>query len=326
MGRSKRVAVLSMGLLLAWAGLGRIGSPVPRAAERIPRDDGAVWRAEVQPPPESEVLRCQLDQAAAILYAAPAGQSVKKGDLLIELDASALAEKRVQQVFQVRKAETDMILARESLHVAKQDAGGQIELAQKALRLAQGQLKAFTEGEYPRQLALAEGTAMIANMKCLIAEERFTQLKLTMKPGDSSLETASPALREAQLAQDEARLQLEAAKNALAMLKGFGHDNTVAELELAVTQREFDLAHAKGALSAATAKTEAILRLAEISCRMEQDRLARLDDQIARAKIYAPRDGTVIYPNEPDEPPIRPGALVHPGQIVLHLLPAAQTQ
>jgi HlyD family secretion protein len=325
MDRSKRVAVLSMGILLAWAGLGRIGSPVPWAAERLPRDDGAVWRAEVQPPPESEVLRCQLDQAAAILYVAPAGQSVKKGDLLIELDASTLMDKRSQQVFQVRKAETDMILARESQRVEKENAGGQIELAEKALRLAQGQLKAFTEGEYPRQLALAQGTAAIARMKCRIAEERVAQLKSTAKPGDSPSEAASTALQEAQLALDldEARVHAEAAANGLALLKSFGHDNKVTELELAVAQREFDLVHAKGALSAATAKTEAILRLAEISCRMESDRLAKLDDQIVKTKIYAPRDGTVIYPNEPDEPPIRPGALAHPGHVLLHLLPAA---
>ncbi len=117
-------------------------------------------------------------------------------------------------------------------------------------------------------------------------------------------------VQEAQLALQEASLQSQAAENSLSMLKSFVHDNKVAELELAVAQREYDLARAQDALTAAKSRGGATLSLAEMQYHREQDRLAKLDDQIVKAKIYAPRDGIVAYPNDADEPPIKAGTVV----------------
>ncbi len=157
----------------------------PSVGERqagAPRDHPAAGgnrvfaRAEVLPSGEAEEIRSQVEQPTAILYVVPSGQTVKKGDLLVELDASALTDKRIQQVIQVRKAETEMDPARENQSWEARAAEGQIVVAEKALRLAQSQLKAFTEGEYPRQLALAEGAANIAKERQMMARERAERL------------------------------------------------------------------------------------------------------------------------------------------------------
>lgn len=327
MANAKRVGMLLVGALL-WVGLCQVGSQVPWAGERqaaAPRDhpaaggDRVFARAEVLPSGEAEEICSRMEQPTPILYAVAAGQTVQKGDLLIELDASALIDKRIQQVVQVRKAETEMILAKESRHWETRGASGQADLAAKALRLAQSQLKAFTEGEYPRQLALAEGAVKIAREKLMMAEGRVRQLQTSFETQKD--QAARAALQEAQIAALEASMQSYAAESALVILKSFVHDNKVAELELAIAQREFDLARAKDTLSAATARGGATFSLAEMQYQRESDRLAKMDDQIVKSKIYAPRDGIVAYPNNTDEPPIKAGTVVRERQVLVRLLP-----
>jgi HlyD family secretion protein len=328
MAGSKRVAALLVGIVLVWAGLCQIGPQVPLAgAPRVNPlgvNERLIWRAEVQPQSAAEEISCQVEQPTAILYVAAAGKTVKKGDLLVELDASALVDKRMQQTLDKRKAEGDLLLAEESQDREKRAAAGQIALAEKALRLAQAQLKAFVEGEYPHQLALAEGAAAIAKQKQLMMNDRVEHLRADAKTSnDPATETA---LQEAEIARLEAIMQVTESQGSLAILKSSLHDNKVAELELAVAQREFDLASAKDALSAATLQGEVARSLAQMSHEIESDRLAQLEGQIQRSKIYAPCDGTVVYPDGTDEAALKPGATAYPRQVLLRLLPAVPSQ
>jgi HlyD family secretion protein len=306
---------------LLWVGFCQAGAPRDHPAARGNR---VFARGEVSPSGDGVEIRGQMEQPTAILYAAPSGQAVKKGDLLVELNASALIDRRIQQVIQVRRAEAEMILAKETQAWDTHAAQGQTVVAEKALRLAQNQLKAFTEGEYPRQLALAEGTAKIAKEKCTITEERVVRLQAAYEAQKD--QGARDALQEAQIAEREASMQSYAADSALALLKSFVHDNKVAELELAIAQRQFDLARAQDALSAAKARGGVTVSLAEMQYQREADRLAKLDDQIVKSKISAPRDGTVAYPNNTDEPPLKAGTVVRNRQVLVRLLPVTPSR
>ncbi len=317
MANPKRIGMLLAGALL-WVGLCQVSSQTPLAgARQATGKNAASWRAEVLPSGEATEICSQVEQPTAILYVVPSGQTIKKGDLLVELDAAALTDQRVQQVVQMRKAEAEMIVARENQSWEARAAQGQIVVAEKALRLAQSQLKAFAEGEYPRQLALAEGAAKIAKEKSMIADERVHRLQAAL--GAQKDQDARDALQAAQIAQQEADMQLYAAESSLSILKSFVHDNKVAELELVVAQREFDLARAQDALTAAKARGGTTMSLAEMQYHRESDRLAKLDDQIVKSKIYAPRDGIVAYPDDANEPPIKAGTVVRARQVLLRL-------
>jgi HlyD family secretion protein len=318
MANAKQVAMLLVGALSC---VGLSLAPVPR--DHPAAEDSRVYApAEVLPSGEAVEIRSQVEQPAAIVYVIPPGQTVEKGDVLVELDVSALMDKRIQQVVQVRKAETEMILARETRAWDSQAAQGQIVVGEKALRLAQSQLKAYTEGEYPRQLALAEGAVKIAKEKRTMTEDRVDRLVAAVKTQQD--QAVKDSLQEAQIAEQEASMQLYATTSSLSLLKSFVHDTKVAELELAVAQREFDLARAKDALTAAKARGAALLSLAEMQYHHEADRLAKMDDQIAKSKVYAPRDGIVVYPSDTDEPPIKAGTVVRDQQVLLRLLPSTQ--
>lgn len=313
MAKAKRIGTFLLGVLLG-TGLCQIGAQGSSAgSERF------IWRAEVQPYGKAEELRSQVEQPMTVLFVAPSGQSVRKGDLLVELDASALTGARIQQVLDTRKAVVEMSLAEESLQREERTAAGQVTLAEKALRLAQNQLKAYTEGEYPHQLALAEGTAAIAKQKELMLRDRMEHLRADAKASNDP--ATANALQDADLALREAMMRTMEAQNSLALLKSCIHDNKVAEIELIVAQKEFDLVCAKDSLSAATSRGALEHSLAEMRCQMERDRLAKLDDQIGKCKIYAPRDGTVLQPEGDDETPIKAGVTVNERQVLIRLLP-----
>jgi len=311
MANSKQVAMLLVGALSC------VGLSPAAGGDRV------FSRAEVLPSGEAVEICSQVEQPTAILYVVPSGETVKEGDLLVELDASALIDKRIQQVVQVRKAEGEMIQTRETQARDSHAAQGQIVVAEKALRLAQAQRKAYTEGEYPRQLALAESAAKIANDKHTMTQDRKDRLVAAFKARQED-QAVRDSLQEAQIAEQEASMQLYAATSSLSILKSFVHDAKVAELELIVAQKEFDLARAKDALSRANTTGRAAMAWTEMSFHRESDRLAKLDDQIVKSKIYAPRDGIVAYPSDTDEPPIKAGTIVRNRQVLIRLLPSTQ--
>jgi hypothetical protein len=328
MAGAKRAGLLAAGVVL-WAGLCLPGPQTPLAGERqadAPHAYAAApeqqsrGQANIPRRGEAEEIRCQVQQPTALLFVAAQGATVKKGDLLAELDIAALTDERVRQDLQTRKAEGEVVMAQESEDREKRAAGEQIALAEMALRLAQGQLKAFTDGEYPQQLALAQSAAAIARRRVSLIQNRLARGRAVVK--DDSDPEVIATLQETEVELEEAKMESMQADGALALLQSFIYENRVTELQLAVAEREFDLARAKDALSAATMRGKVQRSLAEMSRSMESDRLAWLDDQIGKARIHAPRDGTILYPDEPNEPPIRPGTVVRARQVLIRLLPA----
>ncbi len=333
MADAKRVGLLAAAGAVLWAGLCLPGPQTPLAGERqadAPRAYAAAseerfpGRVDIPRRGEAQEIRSQVQQSMAILFVAPPGTTVRKGDLLVELDAAALTDERARQVLQTRKAEGEVVMAQESEDREKRAAGAKITIAEMALRLAQARLKAFTEGEYPQRLALAESAAAIAKQKLRMAQNRLTRVRAALR--DDNDAEAITVLQETEIEVAEAKMESTQADGDLALLKGFARDNKIAELELAVAEGQYELARARDALSAATVRGNVQRSLAETSRSMESNRLARLDDQIGKSRIHAPRDGTIFYPNEPNEAPIRPGTVVRARQVLIHLLPAAQSR
>jgi HlyD family secretion protein len=257
-------------------------------------------------------IRNEAEQPLSILFVAPQGETVKKGDLLVELDTAPLVDRRSRQELRVRKAQAELIRAKESASLEQKAGQGAIVMAEKALHLAQTQLKAYREGEYPLQLATAESKLAIANERLTLAEERILRLRESAEDSE-----AKARLLEAQVAHSETKAQLEVAKNELAFLTRFEQPRRIEELELAVAQREADLARAKDELLGAGLRTREAMDLAEVMYKHESARLARWNHVLERSKMYAPRDGVVVHPE--GEMPIRPGVVAGVGQVVVRL-------
>ena len=81
---------------------------------------------------EQVIIKSEVEGRTTILYLVKEGTQVRKGDLLIELDASRLEDDRIDQQIRVLNAEAAFIRARENLEVVKNQAQSDLEKAELA--------------------------------------------------------------------------------------------------------------------------------------------------------------------------------------------------
>jgi HlyD family secretion protein len=123
-------------------------------------------------PKEKLIIKNEVEGSTAITYLVEEGSTIKKGDLMIQLDSSTLSDKKVDQEIQVQKAEASNIAARENYEVTKNQAQSDIESAQLAYDFAVQDLKKYIEGEYPDKLKEAE---LLRQRILLTGRKNFTK-------------------------------------------------------------------------------------------------------------------------------------------------------
>jgi HlyD family secretion protein len=105
---------------------------------------------------EQVILKSEVEGRSTILSLIPEGTHVKKGDLLVELDASQLMDTRVDQMIKVQNAEAAFIRARENLEVVKNQAASDVEKASLTLVFATEDLRKYKAGEFPMKMKEAD--------------------------------------------------------------------------------------------------------------------------------------------------------------------------
>ncbi len=242
-------------------------------------------------PREQIILKSEVEGSAVILFLVDEGTQVKKGDLLVELDASNLIDQRVSQQIQVINAEAAHVNASENLAVVKSQAQADVDQADLDLRFARQDLVQYREGEYPKLRKEAE-------VAITLAEETLTNASSTYEWSQKLF--AEKYISEAELKQDElsrqkAQIDLELAKDELALLTNFTYTRKMAELQSAASQAEMALERIRRKSAADVVQAEAKLKASEAELKQQQNQFNRIEHQISKTKIYAPMDGTVIY-------------------------------
>jgi RND family efflux transporter MFP subunit len=191
----------------------------------------------------------------AILKIVPEGTTVKKGDFLVELDSSALEAQRTSQKILVNAAKALEVEAKNNYDVAV--------IAKKE----------YLEGTYLQERQTIESELFVAEENLNRAKEYFTySQKLALKGyvNENQLEAD-------RFAVEKANKDLDTAKTKLKVLDEFTKAKQVSTLE--------------SAIQIAKAKWDS----AQNSHELEIEKLADLDDQIAKCTITAPQDGVVKY-------------------------------
>src|SRR5688572_24498407 len=101
------------------------------------------------------IVKNEVEGRTTIIYLIDEGVRVKPGELLVELDSSALQTQLVDQEIKVQNAHAAMIQMREELAVAENQARADIAQAKLNYDFAQDDLKKYIEGEYKQQLMQA---------------------------------------------------------------------------------------------------------------------------------------------------------------------------
>ena len=237
------------------------------------------------------ILKNEVEGQTQIIFLIEEGTVVKEGDLLVELDASQLVDGRVDQQIQVQNSEATFISDRENLEVVKNQAESDVSAAKLAAQFAQEDLKKYVEGDYPMLIKEAE-----AKIALSLSEESRTkeQLQGSKRLLDEGFLTSIEYDEDKALAE-RAQLDLELAQSSLNLLKEYTYKRQMTELQSAIEESDRALRRAQLKAGADVIQAEAKHRAGESEFDRQKDKLAKLDEQIKKAKIFAPSGGLVIH-------------------------------
>jgi HlyD family secretion protein len=286
------IAALTAGLLF-WRGAASAQATTGMATYRVEKGPLtiSVTQAGTIKAREMLIIKNEVEGRTSVISLIPEGSRVKKGDLLVELDASTLIDSRLDQEIRVQNAEASFVGSKENLEVVKNQAQSDVDKAQLALQFAREDLVKYIEGEYPNELKRSE-----ANIT--LAQEELTRVRETLRWSRTLFEEnfiSQTELTADELNEKKRALDLELAQNNLNLLKEFTYKRNLAQLQSDVSQAEMALERITRKARADVVQAEADLVAKESEYNRQQDRLKKLQEQIQKATIYAPSDGLVVY-------------------------------
>ena len=283
------VALLAVGLALR--GSHRKPEPVPVfAVQEGPLTISVTSGGSIQSR-DKVVISSELEGNNTVIWVIDEGTNVQSGDLLLEFDASELIEKRNEQEIVVANADSNLVIAKEKLGITEGDCEAALLDREVELTLAKMSLEKYQQGDYPQQVRQFDADIALADEEVQRASERMDWSQRLSKENfltRTELQADALALKRKQI-------DLEMARTKMNVLTNFTVLQERATLESA-------LRRADRAMARTTWQNKSTLRQVESEVRTrlrERDRstnrLAELNFQIQKSKIYAPTNGIVLY-------------------------------
>ena len=161
------------------------------------------------------IIRSKVRGRISILTLVEEGTQVKKGDLLMELDASDWEDKKINQQIQVRNAQASSIISRETLAVVETQAQSNIDKAELSYEFSRQDLKKYMEGDYPNELKEAESRITLAKEEISRTRDKLLWSKKLYKEKYIS----KTELQADELAEKKKILDLELTQNELNLIR-----------------------------------------------------------------------------------------------------------
>jgi HlyD family secretion protein len=285
-------------------------------------------QAEIQAH-RSTRIKSEMEGTATIIFLVEEGKVVEKGEKLVELDASALYERRANQGIALARAEAALVQTRKNLEITTKQVDSDNLAAKNELRIAELEQEKFLGrllADGTREMGEREQQLQQATSEIKLAEENLKLAKDTMewsqKLHDKGWITKNELERD-QLGHQEREVRASVARNQLEILQRF--TNVQRDLELGQKLREAQIkveqTLAKGEATMAQATAE--VKSAEAEHDLARERYENLEKQIRNATITAPTPGLVVYASEGgmrrSQSFVEEGAQVHERQTLIML-------
>ncbi|MHC4558776.1 MAG: efflux RND transporter periplasmic adaptor subunit [Planctomycetota bacterium] len=242
-------------------------------------------------PRERLIIKNELEGRTSIISLIPEGTKVKKGDLLVELDASTLEDALIDQEINVQNAEAAFIDANETLAVAENQAQSDIDVAKLTLKFAEQDLQQYKDGQYPKDLKTA-------NNEITLREEELTRAQETLEWSQKLFKEkylSNTDLQADKLAVTRSKNALELAKEELRLLEEYTRQRNIDQFESDFHQAKMALERTQRKAKADVIQAKADLKAKELEYMRQVTKLEKINDQLGKAKILSPADGTAIY-------------------------------
>ncbi|RMF37830.1 MAG: efflux RND transporter periplasmic adaptor subunit [Planctomycetota bacterium] len=344
---------LRWGLLLSLAAIGltvavRFGWHTGKSLDHLvtyrvePRDlpITVIERGHLESQTNIQVL-CEVDDyrsdgilGTPIVWVIPNGTSVQEGDLICELDSTAIQSELDEQILDTEEARSAYIQAEANLEnqkiqnaTAEDKARLDVELARLELQMFQDQEKGshkLAMEAIQRQIDDLNNEILAAEMNLKLRRNEKTGIESLFKlgyAGKSELDRSvlSYLQAEGDYAAKLNRLQTQLA--TLEKMETFDKQMQQLELEGRLRTAEQNLKQVIVTNKAKLAQMEGLLKSRTEQLKKEEERLERYRSQLAKCKIYAPQDGMVAYasPQSSRDAEIAEGVPVRPRQHILSI-------
>lgn len=252
--------------------------------------------------------------ASTIRWVIDDGSQVAKGQLLMELDDSALDEQYKQQSIVVEKAEAEWIRADNDYLIQLKDNESLIVAAQAALRVAELDLDKFIglraestlnpfgalvgahgtimeKGEYRQKLDDVSARLKAAESDLEAYRERSAWAERSAKLGYLTLSQSKVEQSKLSGASDN----FEKLRKEQYILENFMREKDLTDLKSKWEVARIGLDKALQTAEAKATQADSIRKTNRSVHQRELDRLKEIDQQIKECKIRAPQDGMVVY-------------------------------
>ncbi len=242
------------------------------------------------------------------------GSIVAKGQLLLELDDSALEESRKLQSIAVEKAKAEWVKADKEYLIQLKENESQIVAALAALRVAELDVDKFTglraestlnplgavigahgtimeKGEYRQQLDDVSARLKAAESDLEAYRERSAWAERSAKLG---------YLTQSQSKVEQSKLSgasdaFEKVRKEQYILEHFMREKNFTDLKSKFDVAKIGLDKANQTADAKLIQAESERKTKLSVYQREEDRLEEIEGQVRECRIYAPQDGMVIY-------------------------------
>lgn len=283
----------------AFAGLGgkllgeEVAPTVGREVQRGPLRISVIEKGNLKAA-DSVLLKSEVEGRTTILYLIEEGTWVEAGTLVCELDTAELTERRVSQEITVQNNEASFVKAKQSYEIQVSQNTSEVARAERELDFAKLDLKKYLQGDFPQEQQKREE-------EILLADEELTRAQQDLEWSEK-LATAgfleNTQLEADRLAMKRAEITTNQKTRALELLKEFEHPRKFQELEADVIEKERELLRVRLQTDARLVDYDADRRTSKARLDLEQEKLAKLDSQIEKARMIAPVSGMVVYYQE----------------------------
>ena len=263
-------------------------------------------------------LKSEVEGSSTILFLVEEGVWVQPGDLVCELDAANLVEKRVQQEIVVQNQRAGFTKAQQNYEIQLSQNESDVKRAEREEEFARADRVKYLEGDWPLLEKAAQEAIVLAEEELKRAQQELAWSEKLA--GQGFLE--STQLEADRLAAKSADIKLKQVQRALELLRRFDHPRTLKELDADVDEKGRELVRVRLQAKARIADFEADLAANEAKLKLEEEKLAKIVSQIDKARIVAPVAGMVVYAREGggrwrDGEPIQEGTSVRERQEIV---------
>ena len=281
-------------------------------------------------PVNSVDVKCEvqgqgMSRSLTIKWIVEESTQVEKGELLVELASDEMKDRVETEEMELRRIASKLEEVEQALMITRSENASAIRKREIDLKVAELELKRYTEGEHEKQfkeikIAIQQAKMNVSQLSEELENSRILKEKdfvteVRIKELEDSLEKAKMTLQKHELAE---RILEEYERPKNEIQKRSAVERATEELEREKQRAE---SREKQALARVEDQRETL--------KIRQGRLDRTKAQLANCQIYAPVAGMVQYGESGgrrwwNNSRIGPGEQVNPGQTLISIPDTSQ--